>query len=110
MADVMLITIEQAFRQLRIFLEEGEDIANHEDREDVAFRVKVATGLVLDYIKDRENKREWTAETAPAPVQASILLILSDLWEHRGGSASDDIIISRAVRDMLHRWRDPALA
>lgn len=110
MADLLLITIAQAFRQLRILIEEGENIASHEDHAEVQFQAQLATGLVLDYIKDRANKNGWTAEDAPAPVKAAILLILSDLWEHRGGSASDDIIISRAVRDMLHRWRDPALA
>lgn len=107
---MMLVTLAQAFRQLRIAMDDGETPATHPEKDDVEFRAKLATGIVMDYIKDRENKNEWTDLTCPAPVQASILIVLSDLEEHRAGSAADDVFISEAVRRLLARWRDPALA
>lgn len=109
MAD-MLITLAQAFRQLRIAMDDDETPETHPEKDDVEFRAQLATGIVLDYIKDPDNSQEWTAEDCPAPVQASIMIVLSDLDEHRAGSSADDVFISEAVRRLLMRMRDPALA
>jgi len=106
---MQLVPLEMAMRQLRLIA--GDDSPeDHEDRSEVEFRLKHATEIVLDYIKDRDNENGWTEETAPGAVQASILIVLSDLWEHRAGSSSDDVFISVAVERLLHRYRDPTLA
>lgn len=109
---MLLVTLAQAFRQLRLAAGTVDDatINAHRDRDEVAFNATLATGIVLDYIKDRDNSLVWTDATAPAPVQAAILLVLSDLWEHRAGSANNDTVLSETVVRLLHRWRDPALA
>lgn len=107
-----LVTLAQSFRQLRLIAGVVDDtsINAHPDREEVEFNAEVATGIVLDYIKDRDNSLGWTSADAPAPLQAAILLVLSDLWEHRAGSANNDTVLSETVTRLLHRWRDPALA
>lgn len=106
----MLVTLEQALRHLRLLVGDAPDpITNHDDASDVEFKGEIASGIVLNYVTDAD-KEEWTDETAPFSVRAAVLLVLSDLWEHRAGSADDDVFLSRAVKDLLHRYRDPTLA
>lgn len=110
MADIF--SLDQAARHLRITADEYEDAGFSASDEglDIQSKLDIAEGLVLDYLKKPDNPDAWTEETAPFPVKAAILLTLSDLYEHRAGSADDDVFLSFAVRSILHRLRDPAMA
>lgn len=77
---------------------------------DLGFKIEMAEAIVIDYLKHPEDSQYWTEETTPFPIKAAMLLVLSDLWEHRAGSADDDVFLSKAVKSLLHRFRDPALA
>jgi hypothetical protein len=52
----------------------------------------------------------WTQNTVPLPVQASVLLMLTDLVEHRGDDTEATDQTWKAVERLLMRSRDPALA
>ncbi len=106
----MLISLEQAMRQLRLFTGDypGDDAI--EGAEDVLEKAEQASAIILDYLKHPAVSDEWDAETTPKVVQAATLLVLSDLYEHRGGSAGADVFISSAVVRLLRRSRDPAMA
>ena len=89
-----LVAIDVAKRALRV---EGSDLD-----EDLLWRLEQATEIVIDYIKQPEH--EWTPETVPGPVSAAIILVTRSLFD------GEDEPISDAVRALLHRFRDPALA
>ncbi len=97
-----LITTDAARRQLRLTQSDLEvaDVA-----ADVAEKAVDATGIVIDYLKRPEHG--WTAETVPQPVRSAILLVLTTIYEYRGGEVEP---ISDAVKSILARMRDPALA
>jgi hypothetical protein len=106
----MLVTLEHALRHLRLLVGEAPDpITQHEDAVEVEFKAKHATAIVLNYVTDPDGNT-WTAETVPGAVQASVLLVLSDLWEHRAGSADEDVFLSKSVQNLLRTYRDPTLA
>lgn len=53
----------------------------------------------------------WTADTAPKPVQAAVLLMLAHLRSDRGdGMDAADLRLWEAIGRLLVRFRDPALA
>lgn len=106
-----LVSMERALRHLRILVGEApEDIEDVEEFADVEFKLDQACDIVLDYLKDRDNVNDWDEETTPKTIQAAVLLVLSDLFEHRAGASGDAVFISAAVKSLLERYRDPALA
>jgi hypothetical protein len=52
----------------------------------------------------------WTEATAPGPVSAAILLMLTRLYEHRGDMEEEDADLWSSLERLLARQRDPALA
>ena len=77
---------------------------------DLGLKVQMAEAIVLDYLKTPDAYQGSDEDDVPFPIKAAMLLVLSDLWEHRAGSAADDVFLSKAVKSLLHRFRDPALA
>jgi len=103
-----LVTLDQAMRHLRII--QGEEVAeDHADADEVEFKASHASEIVLNFVT-AEDKDDWTAEDVPGSVQAAVLLVLSDLWEHRAGSSGEDVFLSTAAKSLLQRYRDPTLA
>ncbi|MFC7399584.1 head-tail connector protein [Chelatococcus sp. GCM10030263] len=94
-----LVSLETAKRHLNI---------DFTDRDaDLDLKIEQASHIVVDYLKKPDNG--WTEETVPPLVQAAVLLVLADLYEHRGDDGKSDPI-SPAVENILRRYRDPALA
>lgn len=96
-----LITLEQAKLQLRI------DDENDEHDEHLEELIEDASGIVLDYLKKSETEWQTTSgepEEVPRAVISATKLVLQSLFE------GDDEPLSQAVKDLLHRYRDPALA
>lgn len=72
--------------------------------EDIQQKLDDAEDIVVDYLKKPDHG--WTEGTVPPRVRAAILLVLGALFENREGGDP----ISDAVRSVLWRDRDPALA
>lgn len=105
----MLVTLDQALRHLRLGSDDGGSDEEHEDAAEVEFKATHASEIVLNFVT-HEDKGDWTDEDVPGSVQAAVLLVLSDLWEHRAGSDADDVFLSTAAKSLLQRYRDPTLA
>lgn len=101
MAEYRLVSIGEATRHLRID-------NNAYDIEDVTLKVVAASGIVLNYLKDPLNEEGWDENTTPSDVKAAVLFVLGTLYRVREGDVADPL--SQTVRDILHRYRDPAIA
>lgn len=78
-------------------------IESEDADEDVREKLIMAEAVIIDYIK-RPN-HGWTEDTVPGAVKASILLMLGQLYKDR-----ENATISQAIKNLLMRSRDPALA
>lgn len=97
----MLITVDQAKLHLRI----DADTAEHDELLELV--VPMASAIVLDYLKRDAASWQTTAgapEDVPGPVQAATLLVMEALVD------GVDEPLSQPVKNLLHRYRDPALA
>lgn len=105
---IILITFAEGKEHLRV--------DHNVDDADIQRKIDQATNIVLDYLKMRTVPSSWTGGTAfsppgdgvPGTVKAATLLVLGELWENREASVA--IVLSDAVKSLLHRWRDPAMA
>jgi hypothetical protein len=91
-----------------VTLEEGKDrlgiVAASTFRDDVVTDLlQQAQDIVIGYIKKPDY--DWTEETVPPRIKAAILLALIRLY-----AGDDGPIITDAIKAILLRDRDPALA
>lgn len=96
----MIVDLEKAKQHLHI--------VDDNDDENIVTKLEQASAIVLDYLKVDEDTYSLDASPyveAPKGVQAATLLVLENLYDR-----SDEDPISNAVRSLLHRLRDPALA
>jgi hypothetical protein len=81
------------------------------DDTDIQLKLDQAEATILDYLDTSVDAAWVSPATAPGWVTASILLLLTDLYEHRGDDTSE---ISdktwEAITRLLVRARNPALA
>lgn len=92
-----LVTLDEVKQRLRLDFDDEDS--------DVTAMAEEATDIVVGYIKQPDH--EWTDETAPLRIKAAILLVVGRLYEDREGK---EAVLTDAVRALLHRDRDPALA
>lgn len=104
-----LITVAQAKRHIRL---DGND-----DDIDVAEKVVEASAIVLNYLKVDDTMWQDSAGApldVPGTVQAATKIVFANLYAYReGGSetASRSIEpLSDTVKNLLMRYRDPAIA
>ncbi len=95
-----LVTLEEARRNL--WLTET-DMADTDIAAEVAALTERASAIIVDYLKNPDHG--WTDATAPEDVKAAVLLALTVLYGDRAENP-----LTEAVRAVLHRRRDPALA
>lgn len=106
----MLVSIDRAKTQ--------EYIIHSEDDLEVTLKIQEASDIVLDYIGDRANVNNWSAEyplpdgalPVPGVVSAAVLLVFGALWEGREGAQDSPEPISPAVERLLRRYRDPVVS
>lgn len=96
-----LVTLLQCKKHLHV----------EDDLHDVEITLKrdQATATIVDYLESRADPT-WTDQTVPGQVSAAILLLLGNLYEHRGDDMQADEACWQAITRLLVRSRDPALA
>lgn len=80
----------------------------------------LATGVVLDYVGPDPLTglaRTWTEATVPDPVRVAILMVVADLWTHRGDAAPPEGPegamnghLPPAAARYVQRYRDPVVS
>ena len=100
-----LVTLDTAKVHLRI--------TDSDHDPDITQKVSAASATIRDYLKSR-NDPTWTPDTVPPWIQAAVLLLLTEFYEHRGdefGPRGDhDDRLWAAIAELCRRSRDPALA
>lgn len=71
--------------------------------QDIDEKILQASHIVTDYIKRPEHG--WTDADAPPLIKAAVLIVLSVLFDRPGEDP-----LTPGVKNILHRYRDPALA
>lgn len=107
-STIALVSLDQAKDHLRV--------THDNDDEDIFSKVEQASAIVLDYLKLSVTPTDWGNLSGDSPpgtgvphlIQAATLLILGELFKGRESSTVD--VLSNAVKSLLHRYRDPALA
>lgn len=101
----LLVSLPEAKEHLHIPLEDLEDDAA------VERKLRQASDIIARYLKAQADPT-WDASTTPPSVQSAVLLMLGHLWVNRGDAAADagDLEVWDAIRRVLERQRDPALA
>jgi hypothetical protein len=107
-AVVSLVSLDQAKDHLRV--------DHDDDDEDIFDKVEQASAIILDYLKLDTPPISWGNLSGDSPpgtgvpkvVQSSVLLALGEL--HNKREASEVNVLSEAVKNLLRRSRDPALA
>jgi hypothetical protein len=107
-SPAVLVTLAQAKEHLRIF--------HTEEDGQIQDKLDAAEDAVLDYM-DMATPI-WDDTNVPPRVQAAILLVLGDLWEHRGDTGETMAFQNRVadgefhprVTALLHRLRSMKLA
>lgn len=115
-----LITEEEAIGHLRIDLvTDGNSPATIIDSDYPVLQAKMAQAedIILDYLKIPLASgggwgHGWDDTTVPPRIKASILLVLSALWDDREGKGDqgDYLKDDGPIAQLLRRSRDPALA
>lgn len=100
-----LVTLDEAKLHLRI------DDDDHDD--DIIEKLLGASSMITDYLKlGGALPSTWIDETGsitvPADIKAATLLALAELYREREAQYADPL--SKGVRDLLIRHRDPSLA
>ena len=113
--DPILVTLALSKRHLNIRDTDHDAL--------VTDKMIEASATIRDYLKD-QNDPAWapgddtatppTPSTVPPWVEASVLLLLGHLYEHRGDEfgdkADNDDRVWAAIANLCRRARDPALA
>lgn len=89
-----LITLSRAKTHLRVTHDRSDD--------EIQLLVDTAEAIVFEYIGKTYTEIEDDLNTFP--LEAAILLVVTNLYDNRS-----DNPLSRAVTDLLRRWRDPAI-
>jgi hypothetical protein len=99
-----LVTLATAKTHLRI-TDSDHDV-------DVQMKADQATDAIVDYLGPKADPA-WDETTVPGRVQAAILLLTAQLYEHRGEDLAPDAVdeaVWDAIRRLLMRIRDPVIA
>lgn len=102
-----LVTLEVAKNHLRI------EAAYTDEDGNIARKVAQASSILLNYLKvATDNWQDSSGEPVDVPplIEAAVLLILGALYENVDGSTDAPQPLSQAAKDLVHRYRDPALA
>lgn len=100
-----LITLDQAKGQIQI--------THDQDDTKIAEKLNEASAIVLDYLKKPGNcwqDNSGRPRSVPYLIQSAVKLVTAALYENADGNENAPQPLSQAVKDILARHRDPALA
>src|SRR5262245_20922833 len=100
-----LVTFDVAKRHLKV--------DHNDDDTEIEDILNRASGSLLDYLKKPSDYWQDTAGApagVPEAIRAGVLLMIGAMYENREGDVRDPDPLSQAVKDLVHRHRDPALA
>lgn len=100
----VLLTLAQAKAHLRITLPPGDP-----GDADLQLKLDQAESAIRKWLKKQDDPT-WTADTVPPDITAGILLLLTDLYEHRGDLQTNAPDVWESITLLLCRRRDPGLA
>lgn len=101
-----LVTLDEAKLRIRELTDELDDLVESELIPDVS-------EIILDYLKLPSTSWQTTTgepEDVPGPVRSAVMVGISAMLENPEQSPDGPQVLSQAVKDLLHRYRDPALA
>lgn len=98
----ILITLDQAKEHLRI-----DDLNDPAMEEDLFLKMEQASAIILDYIEVIDSG--WDETTVPEHIRVTVLMVLGNLWDHRGDDKESEPI-TEAIKSVLRRTRTPVLA
>jgi hypothetical protein len=101
----MLLTIDQAKLHLRI--------TDDEHDEELEEMVPEVSEIILNYLKLPSTSWQTTdgePEDVPGAVKSAVKVAISALFENPEQNPDGPQVLSQAVKDLLHRYRDPAMA
>ncbi|UZW54962.1 phage head-tail connector protein [Sphingobium sp. JS3065] len=93
---VALITLDQAKGDLGVL--------DDDHNADITLKIEMASDIVMGYIEKDAAELGWDAASAPARIRAAAILVL------RGLFFGETDPLSEAVKAVLRRDRDPAIA
>lgn len=98
-----------------IDLQEAKDhvrIVTSQFDSDISLKILQASAIMLNYLKiDLDGSPlefPWSGDDVPWDVKAATMLVFGDLWKNRESDVASPL--SQAVKDLVRRWRDPAMA
>ena len=102
-----LVTLDTAREHL--------NVTHSDDDLKITRMIDDATDIILDYLGLDAGTYQTTAlepddDSLPPRVRAATLLVLGSLYDNADGQNPDKPPLSEAVKDLLRRSRDPALA
>lgn len=96
----MLVTLDQVKAHL------DYELSFTERDDDLTLKLEQASAIVLDYIKvadDYWQDSNGVPVGVPPLITAAVLIVVDALFEKKEP-------LSQAVMDLVHRYRDPAMA
>lgn len=107
-SSIALVSLDQAKEHLRV--------VHDDDDEDIFSKIEQSSAIILDYLKLDVIPNDWGNLSAESPagtgvphlIQSATLLALGEL--HNKREAAEVNVLSEAVKSLLRRSRDPALA
>lgn len=107
MTTPALVTLFQVKEHLRVTIDDED--------ADLQGKLEMASAIILDFLKLSGLPDAWNGESDDSPgtgvpplVQSATLLVVGELYKNREASAAD--LLSPGIKDLLRRYRDPALA
>ena len=107
----VLVSLSMAKEHLRI--------THNEENGPIQDKLDAAEDIVMDYIGLASASPTWDDTNVPPRIQAAVLLVLGDLWEHRGDDDEGNTAFFNRVADgelhprvtrILHRLRALVIA
>lgn len=100
-----LITVDAAKLHLRLDNDDHDELLEE--------LISDVSGIILDYLKMESTTYQTTSgepDDVPAPVKAAVKLGVSAMFENPEQDEKGPLVLSETVKNLLHRFRDPALA